>query len=611
MPGLSLVLTNHIEDQLINEALADLESDSISTAHVLYKDKHFALIFSGHEGYPYRLIEQQNYIIILEGIVYNRTAAEIDASLNDIAQALSAGKPVDKAVGYFVASSDGDFLCSVYSKRTSSLLVFNDHLGRLHAFYHKSTGVLALSREMKFLLRFMPEITIDRYGLALFMMFEYTLGNTTLIQNVKRMLSSRSIHARIVKENDQDDIDITNSETQKLVFDESGENPSKSICIDRLSGLFMESVENRYNRCSELGYTCIADVSGGFDTRTVMLGLEIIGANVEYFTHDLVSGDESAVAYELGRVYGKPIRTVSASHELDFEEIGQLVYATDCMVNGWTALTSWRDSGEKKRMLGDKTVSFMGFGGEFIRHPFHPALGYRSLQSMLRANLFKSPLTADWASAIAGIPYDTFIEAVETYFETYPEQTLAGKLKHLYFEYYNILVNAGEDRTRRFFWTVQPLWAKDMYTYEMNDVPLEYAHFSFYADFIRALDPKALGVPLYGSRVRLDSDFSLRLFDATANMKYHVRNTVLSNKFLKNLYFRHRGRERNTGAYKKAAETALATHKRLNYLNGVIPKEHINRFINSGYGLRNLYRLITVLLYFEQLEKRFGGMLTV
>ena len=609
MPGLSLVFTTVIENNLLEEALTDLECDGVSSAQILYKDKHFALLFSGHTGYPCRYREEKDHIIILEGIIYNRPAAEVDAALNDIAEALSIGESADRAVGDFVASSDGDFLCAVYSKRTSSLMVFNDHLGRLHSFYHNSPDVFALSREMKFPLRFMPEIAVDRYGLALFMMFEYTLGDTTLMQNVKRMLSSTSIHARFGKETGQDSIDITYGETQKLVLDESGEKPSKSTCIDRLSGLFLESIENRYNRCSELGYSCIADVSGGFDTRTVMLGLEKIGADVEYFTHDLVSGDESAVAYKLGKVYGKTIRTVSASHELDYEEIGRLVYATDCMVNGWTALTSWRDSSEKKRMLTEKTASFMGFGGEFIRHPFHPVHGYRSLRSMLRSNLFKSPLTADWASAIAGIPYDTFIEAVETYFETYPEQSLAGKLKHLYFEYYNILVNAGEDRTRRFFWTVQPLWGKDLYTYEMNDVPLEYAHFSFFADFIRALDPKALGVPLYGSSVRLDSDFSLRLFDTTANMKYHVRNTVLSNRFLKNLYFQYRGRERKTEAFKKAAETALKTHGRLDYLDDVISRENIECFFASGYGLRNLYRLITVLLYFEQLEKRFGGKL--
>ncbi len=49
------------------------------------------------------------------------------AGIDTPEQALSTGERADNAVGDFVATSDGDFLCAVYSKRTTALLVFNDH----------------------------------------------------------------------------------------------------------------------------------------------------------------------------------------------------------------------------------------------------------------------------------------------------------------------------------------------------------------------------------------------------------------------------------------------------------------------------------------------------
>jgi hypothetical protein len=324
-----------------------------------------------------------------------------------------------------------------------------------------------------------------------------------------------------------------------------------------------------------------------------------------YFTHRLVSGDESHVALKIGELCEKPVRIVSASHTLDYDEMEKLVYAADCMVNGWTALTSWRDSSEKRRMLGGKTACFMGFGGEFIRHPFLPAWGHHSLQSMLRSNILKAPLTARWASFLGGIPHETFLELCDAYFDTYVERTIAGKLKHLYYEYYSILVNAGEDRTRRLFWTVQPLWGKDLYEYEMNGVPLEYAHFAFYTAFMKTIDPRTVLVPVHRSRVRLDSDFSLRMYDVVSTMKYHVRNMVLSNRLTSNFYYRHRGRERNTGAFREAAVKTIEIHHTLERTRNWIEHHNIEYFTAHGYGMKNMYRLLSVLMYCKELEARF------
>ena len=604
MPGLSLIFSSGINREQLESAFVDLETDGVSRGKLLYCDECFALLFSGHEGYPYRYIENEEHVVLLEGMVYNRSSDELTRTILELAHGFPGSGETAGRVRDFVSGCDGDFMGVIYSKRTPALIVFNDYNGRLHSFYHRSPERFALSRELKFILRFIPEIAVDRFGLAQCLMFEYTLGDTTMFRDIRRLLPSHMAQVKCGSPGGK--LDITVGESSTVLFDERGAAPSKAECIERLAALYMESIENRYATCRDQGYSCIADVSGGFDTRTVMLGLEKIGADVGYFTHDLVSGDESSVALELGRVYGKPVTIVRASHAIDYNDIERLAYATDCMVNGWTALTSWQDSSVKRRMLDGKVASFMGFGGEFIRHPFLPARGFHTLSALFRANVLKAPLQADWASFLAGLSAEDFAGRLESYFESFPEQTLAGKLKRLYFQYYSILVTAGEDRTRRFFWTVQPLWGKELYAYEMHEVPLDYARYSFFRELMRRLDPKALDVPIYRGNLRLGSDFNLALYEKKASMRYHIRNSVLSSRLFNSLYFRFRSRELHTDAAGAVAEKLFAVHREMEGFKGCIQRSSIEEFIGRGYGLSNLHRLLTVLLYFRQIEKRFG-----
>ena len=41
MPGLNIVISSSLDQQTLSRALADLESDSVSEAEILYKDDRF------------------------------------------------------------------------------------------------------------------------------------------------------------------------------------------------------------------------------------------------------------------------------------------------------------------------------------------------------------------------------------------------------------------------------------------------------------------------------------------------------------------------------------------------------------------------------------------
>ena len=610
MPGISFIVSSTLDMQALSRAVDDLRSDNLSSTKILYKDDYFTLVFSGHEGYPYWYHENEDYVVILEGIIYNRVMKESTDKLNAIANIITKSNNAEEEIKDFVNTSDGDFLCVVYSKRSSSHLLFNDRFGRLPAFYYKGENSFALSRETKFLLYLLPSITIDRYGLAQFLMFEHTIGEKTLIKKIKRLFPSRILETTFDKSTSPLRIKSNYIESIPIIFDETNRVPSREYCIKKVKSLFLESLENRFKTLSELGYSCIADVSGGFDTRAVLMGIEKLGLNVNYFTHRLVTGDESRVAVALGKTYGKDVQYISSSHEIDYDEMEKIVYTTDCMVNGWTALTCWRDSFDKRQVVGGNTACFMGFGGEYIRHPFLPARGHNSIQSMLRAKILKAQFNAEWSSFLSGIPYITYVDSLAEHFENYPESTFVGKLKHYYYEYHYLLT-AGEDRTRNFFWTVSPFLGTDILSFMMNSIPLEYANYSFFTGFLREINSRGLKVPIYGSRVNLDSRLSVALLDITATVRFHIRNHILGNKFSDSIYSKLRRFKRDNPIYKEVATTITNVHESLHYFKKYFEKEQIEQFIIHGYGLTNLYRLLSVLMYFKQLEERFAEKISV
>jgi len=605
MPGLSLVTASTISDRKLSEALRDFNSEYGPSAELLYRDDCLAVAFAGPEGYPHLVHEDESLLIAFEGVVYNRTLEANLESLRAIGDSFVRKDSFDSRLRDFVNDSDGDYLCAVYSKREHSLLVFNDRYGRLQSFYcHRANGLFALSLEVKFLLHWLPQIAVDRLGLTKYLMFEYTLGKKTLFQHVQRLPASWAIN---VSAESTGKVQVSGYPILPVSFDLDGPALTREACLEKLVGLYRQSMGDRYTRCRELGLSCIVDVSGGFDTRTVMAGMEDIGGEAEYYTHDLVSGDESQVAMKLGDLYGQPVNLVSASHEVDFGELEGLVYSTDCMVNGWTAWTSWNDVVEKQRSLTTKVACYMGFGGEFIRHPLAPAWPRDSLVSMLRTNSIKSPLNLQWASYLTGTTAEEFRDQLESYLAGYPEQTKAGRFNRFYSEYYYRLVAAGEDRARRVFWTVQPLWSKDIYEFEMNSLPLHYADYSFYTDFMRMLDAKTLSVGIHGSRIRLESRRSARMHDHLARLRYRLRNLILANRFASGLHFRRKARQKDPRALRLVADQIIQVHNGLEMLGREIRKPAIRMFIERGYDIKNYYRVLSVLMYFRQLEERFKG----
>lgn len=604
MPGLSILLAKSVDDTLLNNAKDDLLSPYCNSARILYHSRHFAVVFAGDDHYPFWHYENDQYYIAVEGLIYNYTDEKTHHALRHIADDMVGGNPYHQRISALLEDADGDFLAVVFSKKENKFICFNDRYGRLHTFHAQTSSCAVISRELKFVLHYLPSIVLDKIGLSSFLMFEYILGNKTLFESVYRLDSSSCFSAHY--DTSERSIRAQERSVLPLSFDRDDCRNDASTQIGHLRSLFLESTKWRYKRLQELEYSMIADVSGGYDTRTVMGGLCGIGADVDYYTHDLVTGDECEISYAVGELYEKEVNLISADRTSMSEMYPHIAYAMDSLVNVWTSSAAWSDIHNKSSQLPGKVACFGGFGGEFIRHPYVPLPGYRSLESMLRANLLHRYVPLKNAASIAGIHHDDLLGWYESYFRSYIENTLEGQFKHLYYEYYYKLVAAGEDRARRLFWTVQPLWGSKFYSYIVKRLPLGSANYSFYTNFMKAVDSKLLAVPIHGSKVVLTSPAYVCLRDVFKKKKSDILRIVTSRRMVKYMTRQLRTRQRQH-SLEPRKEAIRKSHRRLRIFDSLIDDSAIDVFCKNEYLMYNYHLLETLLLYLRQIELRFGS----
>jgi hypothetical protein len=600
MPGISIIYQKKGDRNIISNSFD--EPDQEHQRQTLFRNDNFVLAFSGHEGYPRQCFEDIDTLIFVEGLVYNRTEPETLDLLSAIAKSYLEDQDYKTQIKAFINDSDGDFIVLIYFKKSGEFLVFNDRWGRLPAYYYNDNDMWIFSRELNFILKFIPYIGFDKVAIVEFLAFEYTLGDKTLIKNIYRVYPSHIFNLDL-SEGKQE---IRTEKVFDVNFEEelSGKT-SRNECVERCKELFFRSMNDRVNRLRERKYKITADLSGGYDTRAVLGGLSKFNVNADYFC-EILGDDESKIAEKAAGLYHHKANRVKASLNVDYADMGRITYMTDCTVNGRTALICYYNSLKKLELVGNVSANFMGFGGEFIRHPYIYRGHHKTLTDMLKDGIFVRFMKLKHACSIMNLDEEAFFNHLTAYFKGYPETSLRDKVKHFYFEYYNNLVNAGENRSRLHSWTVQPLWAKDLFVYEMKRIPTKYIGPLLFTKFLKEINPVLLNVPIYHNNIRLNSRVSL-YWNA---LRYNVRSILFSYGYIYRLAHRvydYKNKLKQSNVHKRIKRDIIESSKNLNLLSGYLNEKGIREFIKNEYTDVNLYQLMTIILYFKEIENRYGS----
>ncbi|UCD95001.1 MAG: hypothetical protein JSU69_02825, partial [Candidatus Zixiibacteriota bacterium] len=459
-----------------------------------------------------------------------------------------------------------------------------------------------LSRELKFILHWLPEIRFDRRWMAEFLIFEYNLGDKSLVKGIRSMKPSLLLHASVI------DGAVRTVIEQMLPagFDcDRSALPRKDI-LRKCADLFMESLECRVKKIQEKDYGIVADLSGGYDSRAVFAGLCNLGVEFLACNDNLTEGDEADIARQVARLYGRNLIHFNTDHPLgDLQQMQKITYATDGLVNCLTSLKCFHDDLERERSISGRQSHFMGLGGEFLRHRYRPIRHYRGLTDMLRGDGFTNLFRIKDACQIVGIDPSEFRDNIESEIGRYPEKSTTGKVTHLNFERYNKFDNGGENRHRFFSWVVSPFWAKELFQFITMEVRPDKIDYIFCADFLRVLDPRTWEVPLYAGIMGINP---LKKF-SSFNFKVRLKNALRGNRYLYGVARRLVNKRGRSGAgVNEAARTArqildLSTESRI--VSAYLETGHLHELTSAYPHSLHFYQLLTLVLYIKEIERRF------
>ena len=555
MPGLSLVYRKGLNRSLALNSLIDLKHEPYYVIEKLIDNDNMTSVFSGYEGYPRKVYEYGNTVVSVEGLIYNKSETEIESSLVAISKSYTENNDYQTLIREFIDTADGEFNVLICSKSPEKFIIFNDRWGRLPSYYYYDDDMFVFSREIKFILPFMPSIEFDRVSIAEFLLFEFILGERTLVKGISKVMPSCVLNI----EPSGSRIGVEINKVFGLNFEEPQKPLPKDKCIEECKSLFLQSINDRVNKVQERGYNITADLSGGFDTRAVFGGLGQTGAKVDYYTDYMVTGDESEYA---------------------------------------------------EKAVERNSVKFTGLGGgEFMKRVPIAKKGYKTMTDMLKAGYFVGFGSIERICKVVKLDEKTFGNHLTEYFDGYPETTLKGKVKHRHFEYENKLVSAGEDRDRIHIWPVEPLWSKDLFSFVMKHIPEKYADgIGFYFRFLRAIDPSLVKVPIFSIKIRKDPRISFYrgyLFNWFLDILLRMAR---SSKIIRELLKRHRRRSliKDGNEHEKIKQDILENYAQLNILATFSDKRGIHDFMEHS-ATSHLYRLLSLTLYFKEIENRYGN----
>lgn len=577
---------------------ATLQLEEFHEKTECYNNGFISISYSYYKGYPINQYIDNNVIIILEGMIYNRTNDEVICFCKSLAEQVS-DEAIKELVGDFVESSDGDYIIMIYLKSNSQYIIFNDLIGRLPFYYYFDSIQFIAGRSIPFILHNMPRISIDKNALTEFLMKEFIIGNNTFFKDIIRLAPAEILFVKTINNH----LNLISQITKEESFDTINAFKNKEEAIESLYQEYKKNTQNRIEKFNSQGYSIFNTLSGGFDSRSVFGIINKITQKFTNVTYEY-SQDESVIALKLlERTNSKSDHVkLSFNNEADYLD-SSLIFRTGGCVNIYTTSFVYNDQiFMKKKLLNTKDVVIGGFGGEFLRHP------YRSLplSSYTYLCYYLACIPIHKLTPVLNVSLPNFKKFLMSTLKQYNEKSNEGIYKHLYNEYYrNYVVGAGEDRMRMLFWTNQPLMSTSFMQIIRKRIPLKWANYQFFTDFLSKVDSRLLDIPIFGTELDLHSKNSIKKL-TPITQKIITRSIFYT--FIKKygwLYYREHIKEKNNSL---DFEKIDYFYRKLDFYKNIFNYAYIKKEYNK-WPLVMKRRLLTIVMYLYELEKHYKNKL--
>lgn len=436
--------------------------------------------YTAYPGYPVSTHELDRFSVFLEGELYDRDRTAV---LDVVPALFEDGERA--AVGSWLRSVDGEFVCCAVDTRTGAAAVLTDLFARLPVYYYRDDDRVVITREAGFLAATVPDLTFDRMAIAECLLLAYPIGGRTLWSGVRKLPP-----AGLLTCDRHGDVSLDRLHTFDF-GDPTHADRTLAENAAKLASLFRAACRRR----GRVRGTTLVSLSGGHDSRAVAAGLHGAGVPFTAATFER-AGDVTDADVRVARQVAAALGAEWERYELspdDPERMRRLLAMKGGMNHlGMGYILEFFESLLDRH--GRDGTHLTGDGGDKVVPALTPARPIADLEELAEYTVARndvfSPSTVE---RLTGLPRQRLLAEVRSTLERYPERDMAAKYVHfLTHERGFHWLFEGEDRNRYYLWSTSPFYATDVFTYGMNVPPDQKANNRFYRAFLRELWPRAV-----------------------------------------------------------------------------------------------------------------------
>jgi hypothetical protein len=597
MPGLSIIYGT----DLIDDSLYSLRHHPKILIKKNVVGKKFFIVRSGFEGYPFFQYSNNDFTIFIEGIIYNLSSKEIKEGLSRIVHSYLEKLNYKDEINKFISSCCGEFIVLIHIAKTRNFLIFNDQWGRLPFFWFMQDDTLILSREIKFILNYLAEIHYNKIALLEYLVLRYPLGDRTIFRDIFRFLPG---HLMICSANlfSYDEVVCLNFEmSYSRLY-------SRKYYAQKARNILLSSTKKRLSKLQTFSSKAV-DITGGYDSRAVLATVSKLEKNIIPITIDSITGNESSVANQVAKACGFETLLIKPNRDFAYPTLQDVLYKIDAFSEGKRAAISYQNSEQVMRQLKEPIAEFMGFGGEFLRHPLKTRVYFKNMLDVIYGVVPSSTLIESTCQCL-GLKEKEVRDFWQDFFHSaYKEVKIEDEVMHFYFDYYNLYVGEGEDHHRIHLWPVNPMLSSEWLHFATKEVPRKLIGYELFEEILCAINPLVAvsKIPIWDKK-SWNQEILETITNHTAIQKLMMFPKVIR-ELKRKLQRRKRRKIAQTDSKRKAIINEIdRLYRDTPTIRRYFDRESILQYYQKEFGPNNsfLHLLHSLFLYMNKIESIFS-----
>jgi len=500
-------------EESFRRSISKSTADSEYPNQDLYKTQFWVLNSIQYDGYPSMFFDDNDYLIYLEGKIYNQDQSGLHVELKALLKNIfSRDQQGIEQLSKWLRETDGEFIVFGWDKATENICLFNDLLGRLPLYYYQTDQEVGISRNLRFLAELIPHRQYDMMSIAQILQFGYSLHQRTYLKGIDRLTPASLLvidaeQARCHKKT----VHIFNFEHKPYRNKSIKENALE------LARLMRQGVKNR----ARLSNQNLLSLSGGLDSRTV--GAALHGENIPFTCATFIDFEQARqsdldCAKEIAQTleWQQQIITLSASTGADFLKLLRIKHGRNYL--GISFVLQYAE--QLKQQYGQNFTFFYGNGGDRVARDIHPGRPLDTIDELVNYMMSRQQFfSLETLSSLVQIPAADIVDDLRNTLSSYPENNLIEKFIH--FEVHGDALTRhieGDDRFRHYYWTGTPFYSVPFFKYIMGIPDEQKKDFRLYKIFLETLCPEIASIP-YANITTSVGSFQHKLFNSIKKIR--------------------------------------------------------------------------------------------